>query len=359
MTSTGEPGLGWRLARPAMLALLPRLSGLAIRATQRPFTRPTMLRPHVSGRRYGWTHYGVMLPHLPEPHRYFSTMIIAGLPGATAMDNDDAVATSPRDTATVSASTAAPGSEFFRAYSMAQECDLRPDGSVLDFGGDAVISGAYPDFQVSVRQGGFHADFSLRSTGQVAWFARTPFYDHLSLCVEYEGNISVDGKTTEASGLGTFEYAACAGPHGVRDRPISASAKVPVDFFSYHVIAVDERSQLLLADVHAMGQPLVTMAYYRTAHGSTWVTHRDVRFDVTEYATDITTDPYGHPMRLPVRFTWRAGTEFRVHGTVDSPPRFGVGRGYIVGYRCEGTHRGKDFAARGYMEYIDTKPPTP
>lgn len=60
-------------------------------------------------------------------------------------------------------------------------------------------------------------------------------------------------------------------------------------------------------------------------------------------------------MRLPVWFTWTAGEDLIVHGTVDSPPRFGVGRGYILGYRCHGTFQGRDFNSRGYMEYIDNE----
>lgn len=53
--------------------------------------RPGLLVPHVGGHRYGWTHYGVTIPNLPEPHRYFSIMVIAGLPGGAGFDNDEAV----------------------------------------------------------------------------------------------------------------------------------------------------------------------------------------------------------------------------------------------------------------------------
>ncbi|WP_433654383.1 DUF6670 family protein [Nocardia sp. CA-128927] len=333
--------------------MLPLLSGAAIERTGKPFDRPDIMVPHVGGRRYGWTHYGVMIPDLPEPHRYFSIMVIAGLPGATALDNDDAVVRSPRDTVTMSASTAAPGVAHFGAYSMSEQCVLTPDGSLLDFGGDVVVTGTYPDFHVRVGAGEFTADLQLRCTGEVAWFARSVVYDHLSLLVEYTGSISVAGRRSEVSGLGTYEYAACAGLHGLVDRPLSASTKVPLDFFSYHVIGVDERSQLLLADTHVLGAPLATMAYFRSLDDDTWVTHEGVRFEVTEYAAEPATDPFGQKMRLPTRFTWTAADVLVVHGIVDSPPRYGVGRGYIIGYSCEGNYRGRPFDARGYMEYID------
>ncbi|QIS02631.1 hypothetical protein F5X71_10145 [Nocardia brasiliensis] len=348
-----RPNLFWRTVKPAIFHAMPYLSKSAIRATGRPFTRPEMLRPHVGGHRYGWTHYGVMLPDLPEPHRYFSTMVLAGLLGATAFDNDESVTTTPRDTVTVSTSTAAPDAAFYRAYSMTEQCRLEPDGSRLDFGTELSISGAYPDFRVSVRTEHLTAELRLRATGQVAWFARTPLYDHVSLLVEYDGQITAAGDTTAVSGVGTFEYAACLGPHGLLDRRFGPAAKVPVDFFTYHVVGIDARTQLLLCDVHAMGEPLATLAYHRSVGGPTWVTHDRVRFEVTEYAAEDTVDPYGKPMRLPVRFTWTAGTDLILHGVVDSPPRFGVGRGYIIGYHCHGTFQGRGFTSRGYLEYVD------
>ncbi|OBK23579.1 hypothetical protein A5635_19125 [Mycobacterium asiaticum] len=327
----------------------------AIRATGQPFSRPSMLRPYVGGHRYGWTHYGVMIPDLPEPHRYFSTMIVAGLPGATAFDNDAAITTSPRDTATVSVSTAAPAAAMFAAYSMTEECHLEPDGSRLDFGGAVTIEGRYPNLQISTTATDFHAELRVTGTDQAAWFVRTPVYDHLSLCARYDGWITAHGERTEVATVGTFEYAASAGLHGLRDRTLGDSAKVPVDFFTYHVIAVDERTQLLLVEVHAAGEPVATMAYHRPVGGSTWVTHRGVRFEVTEYATTTTTDPFGNQMRLPVSFRWTAGRDLAVEGAVDTPPRFGVGRGYIVGYQCHGHFQGRPFESRGYMEYIDTE----
>lgn len=329
------------------------LTASALRTTGEQFGKPEMLVPHVGGRRYGWTHYGVMLPDLPEPHRYFSIMAIAGLPGLTAFDNDGAVVCSPRDTVLVSASTAAQGAAHYGAYSMRRDCDLREDGSLLNFGGEVVISGRYPDFRAQVHAGDFTADLRLRCTGEVAWFARSVVYDHLSLFVEYDGWVAVAGERTTVSGLGTFEYAACLGLHGLADRQLSPSNKAPIDFFSYHVIGVDERSQLLLADLHYLGTPVATMAYYRSLNDDTWVTHAGVRFEVTEYAAEPVTDAWGQSMRLPTRFTWTAGDVLTVHGTVDSPPRFGVGRGYILGYSCEGEYRGRAFHARGYMEYID------
>lgn len=58
---------------------------------------------------------------------------------------------------------------------MTEQCGPQPDGSRLDFGGDVIISGTYPEMQISVSSGDFTADLRLRGTQQAAWFARTPF----------------------------------------------------------------------------------------------------------------------------------------------------------------------------------------
>src|SRR4051812_6682000 len=52
-----------------------------------------MLPP--SGRRRSWVHYGVMMPNLPEPHRFFNVMSIVGTPGVALFANDELVTTTP------------------------------------------------------------------------------------------------------------------------------------------------------------------------------------------------------------------------------------------------------------------------
>src|SRR5260370_38712373 len=69
-----RPNPLWRAVAPALFRTVPLMSRPAIRATHRPFSQPSIFKPHVGGHRYGWTHYGVMIPDLHEPHRYFSTM---------------------------------------------------------------------------------------------------------------------------------------------------------------------------------------------------------------------------------------------------------------------------------------------
>ena len=58
------------LAAPAIRRTLTALNRCFDRADQwsaRPFDEPDIMVPNVESRKYGWTHFGVMIPDLPEP----------------------------------------------------------------------------------------------------------------------------------------------------------------------------------------------------------------------------------------------------------------------------------------------------
>lgn len=82
---------------------------------------------------------------------------------------------------------------------------------------------------------------------------RTPVYDHLSLLATYRGTVNDGAERVEVDGLCTVEYARCVTPQALFRRPVSPRWKLPVDFFTHHVINLDERTQLLLTDVRAAG----------------------------------------------------------------------------------------------------------
>jgi hypothetical protein len=78
----------------------------SVTASVRPFRTPEMIRPRVNSKYYGWTHYGVFFPSLPEPHRYCNVMTLLGTTGTVCFDNDYLVTGNPRQTATLLFSTA-------------------------------------------------------------------------------------------------------------------------------------------------------------------------------------------------------------------------------------------------------------
>lgn len=349
--------LGTSLMASALRGALKRFDR-ADAAQGEPFTRITMLRPHVQSKFYGWTHYGLMIPDLPVPHRYFSIMSVIGTPGALAFDTDHALVDTPRGNATVVSGTAATHPLHFGGYSIARDCTMHEDGSLIRFGREVEISGGYPDYRVQARYGAFALDITLRCTDKVSWFLRNPVYDHLSLLARYAGTIKHGRKRLQIEGLCTFEYAACVSPYLLRDRPLAPRHKVPLDFFTYQIINLDDGAQLLLTQYMLLGHPLVTAAYLRSESACSR-THRDTRFEVIELRAEPATAPDGRVMALPQRFRWqvrdRGETLIELEGTVDTPFTYGLGSGYVGGYAYQGRYRGREIGGRGYIEYIDRR----
>jgi hypothetical protein len=322
-----------------------------------PFPQPYPMQPHHDSRQIGWTHYGVMIPDLVAPHRFFSIMSILGSPGALAFDTDHARVTSPRRNAAVVSGTAATHPHLFRSYAMDRDCDLRSDGSLIQFGSDLTLSGSYPDYHVSAHYADFELEIDIHNTDKVSWFVKTPIYDHLSLLSTYSGFITWQGQRQAISGLCTFEYAACISPYLLRDQPLPPALKIPLDFFTYQIINLDERTQLLLNETRINGVKAVSKAYLR---GLDDYSHSyDAVFEVlTEQATPAIA-PDGVSMTLPHTFRWtiyhRDQVILTLDGTVDTPFTYGLGSGYVGGYAYNGLHHDQPIAGRGYIEYIDRR----
>lgn len=324
----------------------------------RPFSTPAMLVPHIRSRFYGWTHYGVMIPDLPEPHRFFSIMSIIGTPGALAFDNDHALVDRPRGNATVVCGTAATHPAHFGGYSIARDCDMAEDGSRIRFGQQVEITGRYPDYRIRAGWDGFALDIALTCTDKVSWFVKNPLYDHLSLLSHYQGVVRLGEETQDIAGACTFEYAACPSPYLLRERPLPERLKAPVDFFTYQIINFPDGEQLLLVQVMLAGRTLITAAYLRSP-GEYSRTLRDTTFEVLTYQSEPAMSPDGKLMRLPRTFRWQAREAGQVvldlTGTVDTPMTYGLGSGYVGGYHYTGMRRGEPVSGPGYIEYIDRR----
>ncbi|MCW1959558.1 MAG: hypothetical protein KIH64_013650 [Mycobacterium sp.] len=324
----------------------------------RPFDDPGIMVPNVESKRFGWTHYGVMIPDLPEPHRFFSAMSLIGATGSLAFDNDHALADRPRRNASVVVGTAASYPDHFGNYSTDRDFISRPDGSLMKFGDDLTISGNYPEYHLSGRFGGVEADLQLTNTDKVTWFVRNPVYKHLSLLTEYRGRFSTASDTTEVEGLCTFEYGACPSPYQLRSAPLPPSLKAPLDLFVYQIVNLGPDEQVLLAHHHIGGRPFITTADYRgrNTHGRRLL---QPRFEVLQYRRELQDTPYGIPMRLPAvtRFTAHDenGVALEVTAELDTTFTFGLGSGFVTGFRHESLWRGEKFTGRGYQEYIDRR----
>ncbi len=320
-----------------------------------PLLDPPLFRPNVTGRRYGVAHYNVVIPDLPEPHRFLACMVIVGQTGTRVFDIDHAVQDSPRRTATVGAGTAVSTADASRAYSVDRECHLREDGSLLRFGEELEIAGTFPDFHVKLQRGELELDIELSCTDQITWFARSPVYDHIGFPAHYSGTISWAGTTEEIAGVCSFEYARGLSPQVIRDRSVPARLKLPWDMFSYQVIALDPQTLLMLAHTTVGGRPLLTSAYLRRPGGesSRWV--HGVEYEPLAVFDQPLMGPDGRATQVVSSFRWtirddkRGATELAV--VLDTP----LVAGWIGGAHFEGEHRGHAVEGRGYVEYADMR----
>lgn len=341
-----------RLLRDGALALVG-----ATRADEAPLPDPPRFPPHVGSRRWAWTHYGVMVPDLPAPHRVLACMALVGVTGSRIFDTDHALVDRPRRTATLVTGTAVTAAEApetsFAAYSTARDCDLAPDGTRVRLGDDLTIEGTHPRLAVRGRRGQLAYALDLDLTPAVTWFARGPVWQHLSVLTRYRGTVTWRGDERAVAGLGTFEWARSAGVHGVVDRPLPARLKAPADAFAYAVVDLDDDTQLLLSGFGILGRPVLDAAYLRRTDGTTrrWV--RGVRLEVLERRPDPLRTPDGRPDRLPRRLRWRGPDGLDVTATVVDPLLYGLGSGWVGPIDVEGTIAGRPFTRSGYLELID------
>ncbi|WP_285030265.1 DUF6670 family protein [Mycolicibacterium sp. lyk4-40-TYG-92] len=341
------------LSRAAIDGLLPLIDS-RLPASRRPFDAPEILKPHDRSRAWGVTHFGVFVPDLPEPYRYLNTMTLLGASGAELFDLDHLAAADARDTTTVFSSTAHAEQRFYRAYDMRADCSFAADGASLRWAEDLAIDVALPSVVVRGRYPQFDVNLKLVVTEQVSYFVKTPIYDHLSLLAPYTG--TVDG--VAVSGLGTFEYARIRTHQALTRRPVPARLKLPLDFFTYQIINIDERTQVLLTDVRARGRTACKLAHVRVLGGETAV-YTDVHFAVTEYGEPLI-DDRSNTMRRPRKFKWAVRDGDReilaLIGTVDAPWRPGHGPGYVTAYSYTGTWGTGSVSGSAYLEWIDVQP---
>ena len=332
-----------------------------IPASRQPFNGEVPLLPYANDHAWAWTHYGVFVPLLPGPYRYLNTMTHIGTTGAEVFDNDALVQGDARDLTIVFSSTAARDHRHYKAYQKG-EYEAAADGSHLRWGDDLTITVELPRARVQGRYDTFDVDLDLAVTDQVSYFTKTPVYEHLSLLAPYAGVIRDDGAETRVSGLATFEYARARGQQSLTRRALPPALKLPLDFFTYQVIQLDDVTQLLLTDVSARGATACRLLHVRTLGGRAEV-FQDVTFEVAAWGTPQV-DPWGRPMRIPAEITWHAnGTGgqplLELHGTLDAPLRFGHGRGYVSAYTYTGTFRGRPIHGSAYIEWIDVRRSVP
>lgn len=303
--------------------------------------------------RYRTVHYGVMLPGLREPLRFMDLIAVIGQPRIPIWRNDHLVTTTDADTVSLLTATGAPGGAVHAGYRLGADCTFAADGSELRFGDDVVIEGRYPNFRVARTEPSAPFEIHLRATRTVTHFAHLAggLYDHWSLLCRYDGEFTVDGERLPVAGIGNLEYA--------RGTAIS----LPFRFFTYHVVNVDDRVQVLFGQVLGpLGARVQHEVYVRAVDAPSRVTRRGVRYTVTRFEDEPRTTPDGRSMLLPAEFTWSApsaqgGDLVRIEGRATGDWAYGVAAGFAGSYAYTGTFRGTAISGTGYLEYIDGRTP--
>ena len=323
---------------------------------------PVVFSPHADSKRYGTTHFGIMISDLPAPHYFLACAAMLGCPSMRTFDIDSAVSPEdgPRNTVVLSHGTAAATERAFTHYSLKRDMTQKADGSLIQFGEDLEISGLYPHYRLKSQREDFAVDLALTATGEITWFAKGAAYEHLSLLTRYEGTITQAGKTTEVSGLCTYEYARGSTPYLASNRLLPFKLKYPWDVFNYQVINLDADTQLLFAHCAGLGQSVLTSAYLRVAGKSAYRIDADVHFKVHDLQPEPGVAPDGSITLLPKHFSWEVqaadgSSLFEINAEVDTPMLFGLGMGYIGGYRWTGRRDGAPIEGRGYLEYVDQR----
>jgi len=300
----------------------------------------------------------VMIPDLPEPHRFFSVMSLIGATGSLAFDTDHALVDRPRRNASVVVGTAASYPDHFGNYSTGRDFEATPDGSLIRFGDDLRLAGRYPRYTLTGRFGGVGVDLELTNTDKVTWFVRNPAYKHLSLLTEYRGRFQTTSGDTDVDGLCAFEYGACPSPYQLRSTPLPPALKAPLDLFVYQIVNLGAEEQVLLSHHRIGGKPFITTALHRGRNSYGRSLGR-AAFRVEQWRPQPEPTPYGIPMRLPAvtRFTAvdPTGTVLDVRAELDTTFTYGLGSGFVTGFRHETTWRGETITGRGYQEYIDRR----
>ncbi|MGK4590809.1 DUF6670 family protein [Amycolatopsis sp. w19] len=239
------------------------------------------------------------MPRLPAPLRYLNTMTFIGATGTVCFDNDHLARPDARRTATVLSSTAAPGHHHYRAYDTRTDCRFAADGSRLAWGEDLVI------------EADLRADADLRPSQPASDQSRD----------RHRRSRACRGRWSLHRRIRAMRYTASTLP------------------------------QPGVATLEAAGR----LAHVRTLGGSATV-FQDVSVEVTP-REEPEIDPQGRAMRVPRAFRWtvRDGDEevAVLDGTVDTPLRYGHGRGYVGAYSFEAAFRSRAVSGTGYFEWVD------
>lgn len=315
---------------------------------------------HVFNTQFASTHYGIMIPDLPEPYRYLSYASIIGDVGAKITKVSSQLSSLPLDNiATLVHGTAvSEQAEAFRIYDIQQQLKFQQTPFRIDFAEDSSLYELDGVYRLESQLEDLKVDLTLTPTDALTWFAHSRFYQHFSVLMHYSGTIHQHEQTVEVSGLCTLEHWKAISLSMLPKPFLSSNLALPLTSFSYQVINLNEQEQLVLAFVGALGQPAYTAISYRHINGTS-IQYEHAEFDVVALKTEPRMTPDGYAMEVPQSFRWlvhhEGETVLDILAVVDTPYCYGLAAGYVSSFQWSGQFKQQKAEGRGYLEYIDRR----
>ena len=315
---------------------------------------------HTFSKKFASTHYGVMIPDLPEPLRYLSFAAVIGDVGAKITRTSPKLTQYvPVDTATLVHSTAlTEQNDGLHIYSVDQDLSFQQSPFRANFSDDAALYEEDGVYRLESHFDNLQVDLTLTPTEAITWFAYGTWYQHFSLLMHYQGVITQDNEKYVVQGLCTLEHWKAISTSLFYKKVLPEKLALPLDTFSYQVINLNASEQLVLAYVGIAGEPAYTAVSYRHTDGTS-IQYEHAQFEVLALKTDTLLTPDGYVMEVPQSFRWLVTHQGKqvldLLAVVDTPYCYGLAAGYVGSYQWSGEFEQEKMMGRGYLEYIDRR----
>ena len=306
---------------------------------------------HPQQKQYQIIHQGLMIPNLPAPLHYFNFVSIIGQSNMPMLFNPSLILNlDPRKTATTLASVSPKMSKHLNVYSIDQEC--RFSESQFEFSNRECLKGKFPHFEFFREDDELSVQLKIKTTNLISNFTKLKLsiIDHWSLLCKCEGTINYKGEEFVIQQMGTFEYA----------RAIQLPY-IPIHFFTYQIINLNENEQLLLAQIRNNFNHIIqSRIYFRNLKDlTTTMVDQNVEFVIHRVYPAVIT-PNHQKMYLPREFEWRYSAKdlyIKVIGQSHGDYKFGLAAGFVGSFRYQVQINENQYEGDGgYCEYIDCRP---
>lgn len=319
------------------------------------------LSPHVYYKRFGSTHYGIMVPDLPEPLRYLSWASVIGYIGFAITDSEYKISLDGKgDTASLVHGTALSTSDdAYQTYSIKRDLTFQRKPFSVQFKNHTSLTQHGNNYLLETDRDDLKVELILEPTRAITWFAHSELYKHFSTLMRYKGCITQQGIKKNVDGICTLESWKAVSTSLLRNTWLVENIQLPVKIFSYQVINIDEKQQLLLVFVCYQDQPIITSVYYRHVDGTSIQYNGEAHFEVMELKHKPEITPDGFLMDVPKSFAWSAYHNDKkildINANVDTEYCYGLAAGFVSAYQWQGEFCDQKVSGRGYLEYIDRR----